>query len=374
MGPAGGPVATEPAGPSAGGFPRLVLDVAGYQLEHASENPVAAQPPLLEVPAPGSLRLSVWAEPGRGYDGRVLFVTVAAPAAGYGVGDLSSEARAVTVGTDAGWIQQYTGLPATSLGWYLPTGQAVHLVGLRLDESELMAAGRDLQVAADGSFTWGRGSPPVGLALDRATESPLGPRTTGEVSYARGAARLSLRLQEGGDAVLDDLIRDRAAAALEIGQTTVGDVPAVLTVYEGEDRSALMWQVRPGVVAELVGYGSAKGDIADAASSISQIDEAAWQDLRRPFREPAAASSADAADGLPSVVRSMCELRGEWLAAGGGGGGAESGQLKDLRRHAVETGLDQDSDIVAVLDRLLAAMAAGDAATVRSIPEGGACA
>ena len=56
MGPAGGPVATEPAGPSAGGFPRLVLDVAGYQLEHASENPVAAQPPLLEVPAPGSLR------------------------------------------------------------------------------------------------------------------------------------------------------------------------------------------------------------------------------------------------------------------------------------------------------------------------------
>ncbi len=72
------------------------------------------------------------------------------------------------------------------------------------------------------------------------------------------------------------------------------------------------------------------------------------------------------------VVRSTCGLRGTWLAADVAGRDAAVAELNSLRRHAVETGLDRDTDVVAVIDRLLAAMTAG-CRHRRVIPESGAC-
>jgi hypothetical protein len=111
-----------------------------------------------------------------------------------------------------------------------------------------------------------------------------------------------------------------------------------------------------------------------AASSIREIDESAWQDLLDRFTTPPPSPLADTGNRVAAVVRSMCELRDEWLHASADKGRAASVELlRNLRRHAIESGAAQDTDVVAVLDRLLAAMGSGDAALVGAIPPGGGC-
>jgi hypothetical protein len=359
-----------PVPPFSGRLPHLVLGLPGYELEHASEayfGPEAAA-------APVGPRLSLLTTPGEGYDGPVLFVTTAPAVTPYGVGDQSSSASRVDVGGRTAWLQQYTGMPVTSLGWRLDDGRAVHFLALRIDEDELVAAARTAVVADDGTVSWPEGSLPSGLALRRSTETPTGPRATAEVGYRRGESRYTLRLQQGGDAVLDDLIRDRAASALEIGDTTVDGVPAVLSVYQGDDGSSLMWPVRPGVVAELVASGSsAQADLVATAALVTEIDEAGWQELLDRHAPRPQPPSPDGAGRMEAVIESMCDLRGDWLAADEAGRAELVRLMGALRRHAVETGLDRNSDIGVVLDRLVAAMSAGDATAVRSIPDGSAC-
>ena len=128
------PMAAGPASPAPGTLPHLVLALPGFDLEHASEASFGPE----DQPAMPSLdrvRLSVLTEPGRGYDGRVLFATTAAPGTAYGIGDRGSGAGPVDVDGRTAWIQRYTDLPVTSLGWFLADGQAVHLVALRMSDA-----------------------------------------------------------------------------------------------------------------------------------------------------------------------------------------------------------------------------------------------
>lgn len=356
-------------GPVAGAeaqLPRFLLDVAGYQLDSASQLDAPADP-APETRRSGPLRLSVLTEPGRGYDGRVLFVTVAAPGSHYGVGDRSSEARAVPVAGHDAWLQQYSTLPVWSLGWYTPEEAAVHLVGLRLSEDALVAAGGDLRVMDDGAVSWASGGP-SGLVEQRTVDLPLDARSTAEVRYVGDDGQLTLRIQDGGQPVLDDLVRDRAVASAEIRQVEVGGVPAVLARYEAGSRSSLMWEIRPGVVAELVARGAVHDDIAEVAGSVTEVGQADWQAVLAPFAPPANDPAA-----VADITVKVCQVRAQWLEADGPDRAASTRTFASLRPYALSRGVDERSDILADIDRLTTAMVAGDEATVRATPVDGNC-
>ena len=89
----------------------------------------------------------------------------------------------------------------------------------------------------------------------------------------------------------------------------------------------MIWRVGPGVVAEVRADGVSDDEALAVAQTVREVDERTWRDLAARFRA--------------------------------------------LRAKANAQGLDRDSDIVAVVDDLLAAMQADDADEVRSIPVGG---
>ena len=364
-------VATGPITPD-GPLPRLVLDLPGWTLAYAAEALSGQE----LAPAHASIEHTVLAEPGKGYDGRVVFVTTVAPGENYGVGDRSPTAVAVEVGGQPAWLQSSTTL-AKSLGWYLPDGRAVHLVGLRVTDEELLALGRDLRVGPDGTFTWASGSPPGGLTVEGAGTIPSGMRPTSDVRYEIGNTRASLRLQGGGQPVLLDLVADRAASASELRSYPVDGQAGVLARYEGQPRWALVWEVRPGVVAEVVLSDPPAGmDVGTVVEAIREVDESMWQDVLdegAPRERPVSSSLVEEGQRTTEIARSMCRVRTRWLGGDVAARALAVEELRNLRRHGLEVGLDRNTDLVAVMDRLLAAMAAGDSAKVRTIPEGGAC-
>ena len=367
----GSGVATGPAAPGSG-LLRLVLDLPGAELAYAAEHVLAAEGG--DAAAAGIVQ-AMLTQPDRGYDGPVVFVTTAPAGAAYGIGADNPASRPVDVNGLPGRLFDMTSL-IKSLGWHQPDGRAVHLVGARVTDDDLLAAARSMRVDPDGRPGWT--SPPVrGLVLTSPSVRTTGPRRSAEVRYELATGRVSLRVQEGGEAVLMELVRDRAASAAELRAAEVDGVAAVMTRYADQDRWALLWEVRPGVVAELVVSDLAPGmDVLDVAGAIREASAAQWEavlDRGAAVAGAGAGSRGASPDQAAATVEALCRLRGEWLAADTGGRAEGEGLLRNLRRHAVEVGLDRNTDLVAVLDRLLAAMAAGDAARVRSIPEGGAC-
>lgn len=371
---------TDPASAPAGDLPRLVFRLHGFEPTFAFEHDPGSEPAVPSAVATGGLRLSVFAEPGAGYGGKVLFVTTAAPGTRFGIGDASETATQLAIGGQTGYLQTVTGLPTLTLGWRLPDGQAVYLVGLRLSAEELATAARGLRVDGAGEVSWPAGPPPGGLELRRSTVTSHAPRRLSEVNWVKGSDSLSLRLQEGGPDVLGDLIADRAASAREIGETHIEGVPAVITNMDTPagvpGSTSVIWQVRDGVVAELVGEGAGKAHAFTAAASLVEATEAEWQALLD--RGPPRASRApqppmDPPDG--AALAEVCGLRATWLGAQSTGDAGTREKATDAMRRLHEkgsiAGWGSAGDILAVIKRLSDAMAIGDVRTVISTPAGG---
>jgi hypothetical protein len=363
-------VASQPpdAAPPAPALPRLVLDLPGWAVTHASSDETG------RARAEGA-PLWVLAEPDRGYDGKAVFVSVVPPSVPFGIGEESPTAAVVDVRGRRAYLNLTPPLSG-QLGWKLDDGTAVYITSTRLSGEELVAVGRALDVAPDRTLVVPPGPLPGGVRLLRATSpGEWDGRMAAEVAYRRGEAAVDVRLQTGGAWMLDELVRDRLVSARSARAVTVAGVPGVLTTYAqpGESHS-LLWPVRSGVVVEVRADGVPADEALAAAQSLEEIDEEAWRELLARFA--AATPTGDDAEGPgrhEKVAATLCELRAAWLAASGSDRARSDAldRLGELRATAVAEGLDRDSDIVVVIDDLVAAMAAGDADAVRSIPGGG---
>jgi hypothetical protein len=141
-----------------------------------------------------------------------------------------------------------------------------------------------------------------------------------------------------------------------------------------------MWALADGVVAELRGQGLTVAELEAAAASIRPVDEGEWGDLLA--RSEALQAIPDPVqverDGLQATVTTeMCQARNAWLKAREVGdayvAATAVADLGAVLEKGQAGGLGATGDILVVIQRLLDAMAAGDAATVSAMPAGGAC-
>ena len=367
-------VATRPPTPDGGAeLPRLVLDLPGWEVDHASSGEAGGAP----TAAPP---LWLFTEPGRGFDGKVVYVSIADPTVPYGLGEENPAASRVDVRGRTAYLNVTPALvgPVGQMGWRMADGTSVYLTSSRLTEEELVAFARAVDVAPDRGLVLPMPALPAGLAFERSTgpEERDG-RLHAEVSYRQGRRSAELRLQPGGEWQFDNLVRDRLVSASAARAVTLDGAPGVVSTYQGPGQShAVMWRVEPGVVAEVRVDEVSADEAVAVARSVKEIDEGEWQDLLARFRSPSP-STADAAPIGPSPHEQarfeLCTLRGAWLAGNAGEAGRAEvvSDVRALRARAAAQGLDRDSDIVVVLDDLLAAMQSGDPQAVRSIPGGG---
>jgi hypothetical protein len=378
-------VSTTPAPPAApaataGGLPRLVLDVPGFDLVHAS-----ATGPM--EPGPDLGRLLVYGMPGNGVldPGPVVFARLVPAGAPYGIGDGPGVIEVDVAGRSGRLLP--SSAAAQSLGWPREDGSIVHLIAVGFVYDELLAAGQ----AIESALAAGQ-APPASLAggielrrdTSSATSSATSPMAEGEVSYGAGDRQVKLRVISGGTHQLDDLVRDRLASSTGWRPADVGGRPAVLSAYapvaDEEPSRTLMWALDDGVVAELRGHGLTEAELEAAAASIRPVGEAEWADLllqsevlqSLPVPGEAARDASHVAMNID-----MCQARNTWLRARAFGdeevAAAAAASLGALLEQGRETGLGKTGDILVVAQRLLDAMAVGDVAAVSSIPEGGAC-
>jgi hypothetical protein len=365
-------VATRPPDSATGRpeLPRLVLDLPGWEVDHATTADTGTGPP----PSPP---LWLFTEPGRGFDGKIVYVSIADPTVPYGVGDENPAATQVDVRGRTGYLHLTPPKVGEvgQMGWRMADGTSVYLTSTRLSEDELVAFARMVDVGPDGKLVLPMPSLPAGLAFQRGTTpGEWDARFHAEVSYRRGRASAELRLQTGGEWLFDDLVRDRLVSASASRSATVQGAPAVVTTYQGQGQHhSVMWTVRPGVVAEVRADGVSADEAVALAQSVETVDEEVWNGMvARYSRE----SQPPVPDGLVAPNRhaevhaELCELRGTWLAQPPARADVLS-KVRELRATAEAQHLDRDSDIVAVLDDMVTAMAAGDADEVRSIPGGG---
>ncbi len=374
-------VSTTPAGPAAsvagpvvGGLPRLVLDVPGFELSHASTSddtdPFPDLGPLLVYGTPGDGLLG---------PGPVVFVRLVPAGASYGIGD-GPEVQSVDVAGRPGRIFS-TGVPNVFLGWPRADGSIVHLLGVGLRGDELVDAGGLIEEA----LAAGQAPPttlPGGVELRRSTPADVSPSRQAEVDYRFEGGSVGFRLLTGRDYRLDNLLLDRLASSIAWQATTVDGKPAVLSTYQGSSGvggsgRTLLWAVADGVVAELTAHGLTDAEIEAAAAAIHPVDEATWGELlaRSAALDAPEGSTPDALDD--GLTAELCQARNAWLKARAiGDGGVEAASLANLDtllEKGKAGGLGDTGDILVVARRLLDAMAAGDDALVSSIPEGGAC-
>jgi hypothetical protein len=360
------------------GFPRLVLDLPGYELMHADSSEDVA--PRADIG-----RLFVYGDAGPGLlgTGEVVFVRLVPAGASYGIGETDSTVP-VDVAGRPGRLFGYSSL-TTSLGWPRTDGSLVHLVATGVPDDTLANMGRSVESAlAEGL------APPTelgdGLALRRDGTLDTGPSEHGEVGYTGPENRtVDLRLTSGGPTDLDDLVLDRLASAGSWQPLTVEGQPAVASTYAGDPglgapTRAVMWAVRPGVVAELVTQGMSEAESEAALASITEIDEADWAALVARFRS--AGEPASDSDPLPpppapetesphAIFQSeMCKASYAWLQAvevgDTGGRVTMTAELHSLRDKGEAAGLGNDGDIIQIADRLVAAADAGDVDAVRA--------
>jgi len=369
--PTAGPVTATAA---VGGLPRLVLDVPGFQLTHADAIEAGA-------PYPDLGPILVYAAPGDGLlgPGPVMFARLVPAGAPYGIGD-GPEAKPVDVAGRPGRRLAYGA--AQSLGWSREDGSIVHLVSMGLPDDDVLAAGQAIE-----EHLILRQDPPGtvagGLELRRVTSPDASPASEAEVSYQADGRTMGLRLMAGGTYRLDDLVRDRLASSAGWRPATVDGKSAVLSTYQdgGTDPArTLMWAIEDGVVAELTAQGLSEAEMEAAAGSIRTVDEAGWDDLLNQSKvlQSVPVPGQVEADALHvSVTTEMCQARDAWLdAQDAGDAGVAEAAVADLGavlEKGRAGGLGDTGDILVVVERLLDAMAAGDAVTVRSILAGGAC-
>lgn len=409
--PAAPPAASPAVEPQLPTLPRLAPDVTGFEIAYAADfDPATAEtggppgrPPATDW-LPDDLRMTSLLEPAKGYEGRAMLVTVAGAQIPYGIGEDGSDptASSVDIAGLTGYLTAYTSLPATSLGWRLADGRTVHLIGLRLSDDELVAAARAIQVAADSTVAWVAGSMPANLELRRTTVVAREAALTSEVLLKGDRRSLNLRLESGGDAALDYLVRDRAASSAYISSVTVSGGTGVFSVYERDQTNpgvqdprdvagtaTLVWQVRPGVVAELVADGAvgdpaqASTDLIAAAESLREMSDAEWSGwVARNANDPSATEVVGAHAGEPDyvevdLVASMCAAQVEWLAAQVNGDADQRSRvlakMRQIFDQAAADDIGRNGDALVQLKRVVDAAEAGDVESVRSIPEGNLC-
>ncbi len=139
-----------------------------------------------------------------------------------------------------------------------------------------------------------------------------------------------------------------------------------------------MWMVRPGVVAELVARGLSDDEIGAALQSIEEVGGDEWDALvartaaaNRPADSgPPAAATSEAESPHTVFLAELCKASSVWLHAveAGDAAGRDSvaADIHSVRDKGEAAGLGQDSDIVVIADRIVAAVDAGDADAVRS--------
>jgi len=398
-------------------LPRLVLTLPGYQATHAfdseksqtfetfapPESVVATGPdevttgPVQPV-KPGDDLLAVVSEPGRGYQGRLLFVRTMSSSLSGGLSapeQAQPNARPVKIGDRNGHLvtPDMPGMPTLFLRWNLANGRGVTITSYRMSLDEMLTAARSMAVASDQSVSWAAGALPSGLSLLRSGSvvDGTGSGRSSNVTYERDGNVLSLDIQEGGPLLLDEIMSGHAGSAVSIDQVEVSGVPAALVRFPGGAGGTLAWQVRPGFVAQMTGgfvtdvaAGEASGlqakpagsdaafaDLVPAARSLREISEPEWDALLGRFGSDLAGIDAI------GLVREMCDARGNWLKAYENTAADEEGQalnrLTRLFEIAARTDASKDSDVAMQLKRLVDAAAIRDAAAVRSIPEGGGC-
>ena len=350
-------VAGPPPAPAA--LPRLVLDLDGYTVVGATE---LAEAPVEAVPG-GSL--TVLARPDAGLSGPALFVRTVPEGVPYGFGEQSPLARTVDIGGRTGYVQPYTSL-ARSLGWRFEDGSGVHLVSLRLDEEQLVAAARALRIDA-GSVGWAPDALPAGLVPLRTSQREPTSGAFAESAY-RGPNGESVKVlaQPGGRYVVDDYVLDRAAAARAVSEVEVDGVPGVLSTYELGDRRSLIWAVRPGFMAEMDGTDLTDAQVVAAAESLRVADDEEWARLLAVVGPEQPGQSAANTEAITTLGRTRCAIRDKWLAGDGTGREAAVRELSDLIARYRAEGVEPNGDIFLVVDRLVAAMRSGDVAAVEA--------
>ena len=357
------------------GFPRLVLDLPGYDLVNADQ--------AEDIAPPGDTgELLVYGDAGPGLlgTGEVVFVRLVPAAAPYGIGESDSSVP-VDIAGQEGRLLHYSAL-TTSLGWPRADGTLVHVIAAGVPDDTLANMARSIETAM------AEGLAPLtelgdGLALRRSGSLDLGPSRHGEVAYKGPENRtVDLRLLSGGPTRLDGLVVDRLTSAGSWRALTVGSQPAVVSTYAdgpevGPPTRAVMWMVRPGVVAELVARGLSDEEIGAALASIEEVDEAEWDALvaktaaaNRPADSGPPAATSEAESPHTAFLAELCKASSVWLhaveAGDAGGRDTVAADIHSVRDKGEAAGLGRDSDIVVIADRIVAAVDAGDADAVRS--------
>lgn len=355
-------VAGPPAAPA--GLPRLVVDQVGFRVVRAVESPDGP------ATARDTGTLAVLARPDAGLSGPALFVRTVPSGASYGFGEQSPTARTVDIGGRTGFLMRYTSL-SRSLGWQLADGSGIHLISLRLSDDDLLVAARAMERVA-GATTWAPDAMPAGLV--RLRETPGGEAVspaTAETDYVgEKGAGMQVRVQAGGQHVVDDYVLDRAASARQVSEVRVDGAPAVLSVYEEGDRRSLIWAVRPGFMAEIDGTGLTDGQLVEAAESVRVAGDEEWRKLLAIPVDPGPGQLPANIDAIADLAKSRCVLRDEWLAAVRDGDGRAAGpavaKLTGLIARYRAEGIEPNGDIFVVVDRLIAAMRSGSVAAVEA--------
>ena len=122
------------------GFPRLVLDLAGYELVHADQ--------AEDIAPPGDTgELLVYGDAGPGLlgTGEVVFVRLVPAAAPYGIGESDSSVT-VDIAGQEGRLLDYSVL-TTSLGWPRADGTLVHVIAAGIPDDTLANMARSIESA-----------------------------------------------------------------------------------------------------------------------------------------------------------------------------------------------------------------------------------
>ncbi len=268
------------------------------------------------------------------------------------------------------------------MGWPRADGTLVHVIAAGIPDDTLANMARSIETAV------AEGRAPLtelgdGLALRRRGSLDLSPSRHGEVTYRGPENRtVDLRLLSGGPTRLDGLVLDRLASAGSWRALTVGRQPAVESTYAdgpeaGPPTRAVMWMVRPGVVAELVARGLSDEEIGVALASIEEVDEVKWDALvaktaapNRPTDSGPPAAESGTESLHTAFLAELCKASSVWLHAievgDAGGRDTVAADIHSVRDKGEAAGLGRDGDIIVIADRIVAAVDAGDADAVRS--------
>ena len=360
-------------------FPRLVLDLPGYELVHADSSEDVA-------PREDTGQLLVYGDAGPGLlgTGAVVSVRLVPAGAPYGIGENDSNVR-VDIGGREGRLLDYGSL-TTSLGWPRADGTLVHIVAAGVADDPLVNMARSIEAA----MTEGRGPLTAlgdGLTLRRTGSLDTGPSNHGEVAYTGPENRtVDLRLTSGGPTSLDDLVvrpagvgrlldpahRRRPAGGGEHlhGRSRGGAADPGGDVGGPSRRRGRAGHPGPVRRRDRNGAGLDQGDRRGRVGGTGrQVQGCQRADIRLGFA-PTPRLPRQTSRPTPCSIAEMCKASYAWLHAvevgDAGGRVTMTADLHSLRDKGEAAGLGNDSDIILIADRIVAAADAGDADAVRA--------